>query len=186
MLDMPERHRFLRGLVSWMGFRRTFVPFEAPERIAGESKYNARKMFKLALDAMLSFSATPMRVASRFGLALVLMGLGYLGYILLRGAIFGDLVTGWSSVISVALILGGAQLAFIGLIGEYMARVFEEVKGRPLYFFKQVPPQQRRAAQRTTTQAAPFVRDSSEMPRVPEPIEQLPPAAASRVRVPLG
>lgn len=141
---MPERHRFLRGMVSWIGFRRAVVPFEAPPRAAGKSKYTLLKMVGLALNATFSFSAAPIRLASRVGLAVVLCGAAYLIYILGRFALFGDLVPGWGSLICTVLLLGGAQLVFIGLIGEYLARVFDEAKGRPLYLLKQVPRQRRR------------------------------------------
>jgi glycosyltransferase involved in cell wall biosynthesis len=135
LISMPERHRFLRGMVSWVGFPRAFVPFSAPARRAGESKYTRLKMIGFAIDALLSFSAAPMRVASRIGAALVVPGMLYLLYVLGRYAFVGDLVPGWGSMISVLLIVGGLQLAFIGLIGEYLARIFEETKRRPLYVF---------------------------------------------------
>jgi glycosyltransferase involved in cell wall biosynthesis len=139
LLAMPERHRFLRGMVSWIGFSRTTVAFDAPSRAAGRSKYTFVKMVSLAFDALFAFSAAPMRVASRIGIMLAGLGLVYLAYIVTRYFVFGDLVRGWGSLASVMLILGGMQLAFIGLIGEYLARVFEQVKGRPLYIFKQRP-----------------------------------------------
>jgi dolichol-phosphate mannosyltransferase len=126
-------------MVSWIGFPRTTVAFDAPSRAAGRSKYTFVKMVSLAFDALFAFSTAPMRVASRVGLILAGLGLVYLTYIVTRYFVFGDLVRGWGSLASVVLILGGMQLAFIGLIGEYLARVFEEVKGRPLYIFKQRP-----------------------------------------------
>jgi len=136
---MPERHRFLRGMVSWIGFRRVFVPFDAPARSAGTSKYTMFKMLTLALDALFSFTAAPMKVAARLGLVLVSIGVVYFAFILVRYFRSGDLVRGWGSLACVILILGGVQLAFIGLIGEYLARVFDEVKRRPMYVFKQQP-----------------------------------------------
>jgi dolichol-phosphate mannosyltransferase len=137
---MPERHRFLRGMVSWIGFPRAYVPFQAPRRSAGDSKYTTLKMIGLALDAMLSFSAAPMRMATRLGLALFVPGTLYFLYILLRYLVMDDFVRGWGSLIGVLLMVGGIQLMFIGIIGEYLWRIFEESKRRPLYFFKQVPP----------------------------------------------
>ena len=136
---MPERHRFVRGMLAWVGFRRAFVPFSAPARPAGRSKYDSIRMYALALDALFSFSAAPLRLASRAGLLLVALGIAYFGYVVVRYAAVGDLVRGWGSVISTVLIIGGAQLFFVGLIGEYLARIFEQVKRRPLYFFKQQP-----------------------------------------------
>ena len=136
---MPERHRFLRGMVSWIGFTRVFVPFEAPERSAGTSKYTPLKMTALAADALLSFSAAPMRLASRMGVALLVPGAVYFVYILVRYVTMNDFVRGWGSLIGTLLVIGGIQLIFIGLVGEYLARIFEESKRRPLYFFKQTP-----------------------------------------------
>jgi dolichol-phosphate mannosyltransferase len=136
---MPERHRFLRGMVSWIGFHRRYVRFQAPRRPAGESKYTTLKMIGLALDALFSFSAAPMRTATRLGLGLLVPGLVYFVYILLRYFAVNDFIRGWGSLICTLMIIGGIQLIFIGIIGEYLARIFEESKHRPLYFFKQVP-----------------------------------------------
>jgi glycosyltransferase involved in cell wall biosynthesis len=136
---MPERHRFLRGMVSWIGFNRSYVKFQAPKRPAGESKYTTFKMIALALDALFSFSAAPMRTATRLGLALLVPGIVYFVYILVRYFAVNDFIRGWGSLICTLMIIGGIQLIFIGIIGEYLARIFEESKQRPLYFFKQVP-----------------------------------------------
>jgi len=139
LLSMPEHHRFLRGMVSWIGLPRARVPFDAPARPAGASKYTLIKMMGFAIDALLSFSAAPMRIASRMGTLLVLPGIGYLGYVIYRYFMVGDTVPGWGSTVSVLLIIGGMQLVFIGLIGEYLSRIFEQTKHRPLYVFKQRP-----------------------------------------------
>jgi polyisoprenyl-phosphate glycosyltransferase len=140
LLAMPEHHRFLRGMVAWVGFPRALVPFDAPARPAGASKYTLLKMMGFAIDALLSFSAAPMRIASRMGMLLVLPGLAYLVYVVYRYFMIGDTVPGWGSTVSVLLIIGGTQLVFIGLIGEYLSRIFEETKQRPLYVLKQRPP----------------------------------------------
>jgi dolichol-phosphate mannosyltransferase len=136
---MPERHRFLRGMVSWIGFNRAYLPFQAPRRPAGLSKYTTFKMVSLAVDALFSFSAAPMRMATRCGLALLVPGALYFLYILLRYVALDDFVRGWGSLIGTLMIIGGVQLIFIGMVGEYLARIFEESKRRPLYFFKQTP-----------------------------------------------
>jgi dolichol-phosphate mannosyltransferase len=136
---MPERHRFLRGMISWIGFKRSLVPFDAPRRRSGQSKYSAFKMLALALDAIFSFSAAPMRLATRLGFVLIVPGAIYVLYLLLHYFSTNDFVRGWGSLIGTILIVGGIQLMFIGMTGEYLARVFEESKRRPLYFFKQEP-----------------------------------------------
>ena len=137
--NMPERHRLLRGMVSWTGFKRTLVPYICAERVAGQSKYTMTKMVSLALDAVFSFSAQPLKLAFRLGILLALLGFLYLFWNIVSGLIYGGLVPGYASLIGVTVMLGGCQLAFIGLIGEYLARVFEEVKGRPTYLVKQFP-----------------------------------------------
>lgn len=144
--NMPERHRFLRGLISWAGFRRAFVPYHSPERAAGKTKYSLVKMVTLALDAVFSFSAEPLRLALRVGLAVIFGGFAYLAWTLIYGWWIRGLVPGYASLIGLTMILGGTQLAFIGLIGQYLARVFEEVKGRPIYLLKQEPAPGRRIA----------------------------------------
>ncbi len=130
---MPERARFVRGLVAWVGFRRAELPYDAPARAAGESKYGPLRMARMALDAVLSFSVAPIRLATHAGLAVSALGALYLAYVVVRHLAYGDLVQGWASLLCVTLILGGAQLLFIGLIGEYLARAYTELKARPLY-----------------------------------------------------
>ena len=131
--SMRERHRFLRGMVSWIGYPRCFVEFDAPARVAGESKYTLAKMVRLALDAALSFSTMPLRVATRVGWCVVAAGSFYLAWSLTMFAIGRKVELGWSSLISCIVILGGMQLLVVGILGEYVGRLFEQSKGRPLY-----------------------------------------------------
>jgi len=145
LVRMPERHRFLRGLIAWLGFPRVFVPYEAAARAAGNSKYSLRKMLRLALDATFSFSVAPIRLGIRLGVFFMMAGLVYLAYVVLRSLFWGGLIQGWGSLISVTLILGGLQFILIGLIGEYVGRIFEQVKARPVYLLKQRPAAPRRA-----------------------------------------
>jgi dolichol-phosphate mannosyltransferase len=144
--SMRECHRFVRGLISWVGFRRGFVYYDAQKRAAGVTKYTLFRMYSMAVDALISFSSTPLRIATHIGVFITALGFAYLVWILLRAAISADLVIGWASTIAVILILGGSQLLFIGLIGQYLARVFDEVKGRPLYIVKQTPRETDQAA----------------------------------------
>jgi polyisoprenyl-phosphate glycosyltransferase len=130
---MPERARFFRGLVPWIGFRQTAVTFDAPERFSGETKYSFLKMFRLALHGILSLSAMPLRMATLVGATVVAIGLVYGVYVVWTATFNPESQQGWASIILVALLLGGTQIFFMGVIGEYLARVFEEVKGRPLY-----------------------------------------------------
>ena len=134
-----ERHRFLRGMISWSGFSRALVPYRAAARAAGESKYTLWKLVALALEAVVSFSTAPIRLATRAGFLITCLGFAYLAVNFLKAFITGQMAPGWASLIGVTMILGGSQLMFIGLIGQYLARVFEELKGRPMYILKQEP-----------------------------------------------
>ncbi|MBT3293992.1 MAG: glycosyltransferase family 2 protein [Verrucomicrobia bacterium] len=137
--SMPERHRFLRGMISWIGFRQEFIDYTAQSRNAGTSKYTYRKMIDLALDAVFSFSPRPIRLISKAGVVVAALGGAYLLYVIAMLFLSPRVVPGWASMVGVVCVLGGFQLIATGIIGEYLARVFEEAKGRPLYIFKRKP-----------------------------------------------
>lgn len=130
--QMPERHRFLRGMTRWLGFAQAFIEYERKPRTAGETKYSLTHMMRFAFDAIVSFSALPLKVASVLGFAFAFIGGLYLAYVL-SARIFGDTVAGWRSVVGAVLVLGGVQLVCLGIIGQYLGRMYEEAKGRPLY-----------------------------------------------------
>jgi dolichol-phosphate mannosyltransferase len=161
--SMRERHRFLRGMISWSGFSRALVPYRAAARAAGESKYTLLKMVGMALDAILSFSTVPIRMATRVGVLITGLGFVYLAWNLIKAFATGRMAPGWASLIGVTMILGGSQLIFIGLIGQYLARVFEELKGRPMYILQQEPalPPHRAPAAETGPPAASHVTSPS-------------------------
>ncbi len=133
--ETREYQRFLRGIIAWVGFKQTGVEFVRPNRYAGKSKYTPIKMFKLALDAIFSFSYFPLRIASLLGLATALGAIVFIFYTLYLQT-GGTTVKGWSSTIVIMLFLGSIQLTAIGIIGEYLGRIYEEVKKRPLYIIK--------------------------------------------------
>jgi len=133
---LRERHRLVRGLVSWVGFRQTSVTFERPERAAGATKFPLRRMLELSLDAATSFSAIPLRLATVLGFVALLMGLAYAGYAVWVGYVRGLGVPGWTSLVILNIFFSGVVLVCLGLVGEYVARIFEEVKGRPLYLVR--------------------------------------------------
>ena len=135
---MRERHRFLRGMVPWVGFRATEVRYDRDARYAGETKYPLSKMVRFALDAIFSFSVAPLRAASLAGLGIVL--LGFLGgaYMLYLKLFTTRVVPGITVILFTVILLGGAQIMILGLIGEYIGRIFEESKRRPLYFVNEV------------------------------------------------
>ena len=132
VLGMPERSRFLRGMTRWVGFEQTVIEYDRGPRATGESKYKMRHMVRFALDAIIGFSALPLQIATVAGFAISLLGFAYLVYVLAI-AIAGTTVPGWTSVIVVALLLGGVQLMCLGMIGQYIGRMYDESKGRPLF-----------------------------------------------------
>lgn len=137
LIAMREQHRFMRGLSAWVGFRQEAVQYERHERFAGETKYPFRKMLKFSLDAVTSFSHVPLQLATTFGF--VLAGISLVGILiaaLLR--IFTNAIVGQASTLILVLFLGGIQLIFLGIIGEYLGRIYDEVRARPLYIVREV------------------------------------------------
>jgi polyisoprenyl-phosphate glycosyltransferase len=130
---MPERHRFLRGLVRWAGYRQTFVEYHRGPRDAGESKYGLRRMLLFAWDAVVSFSSFPLRVASVLGICVSLLGWVYLVYAFAIKVFTDRAIQGWTSVTAAVLLLGGVQLVFLGILGQYVGRMYDDVKQRPLF-----------------------------------------------------
>jgi polyisoprenyl-phosphate glycosyltransferase len=134
LLAMPERHRFLRGMTRWVGFPQATVQYDRDARFRGRSKYTYRAMLKLAMDAIVGFSSFPLRLASMLGMLLAFLGGLYFLYALGVRVFFADeAVQGWTSVVGVVLVLGGVQLACIGIIGQYLGRMYDELKNRPLF-----------------------------------------------------
>ena len=133
LLVMPERHRFLRGMTRWVGFPQATVEFNRDARFGGQTKYSHRAMVRLALDAIVGFSALPLRVASMLGLFLSFLGSLYFIYVVGVRLLSDSTVAGWTSVVGVVLLLGGVQLACIGIIGQYLGRMYDELKNRPLF-----------------------------------------------------
>ncbi len=138
LMSMPERARFLRGMTSWVGFRQTGVEYRRDPRHAGTSKYPPRKLLRLALDGITSFSTVPIRLVTWLGFTLVVFCLGVLTWTLYTRFFTHDAPTGWTSLLVVVLLLGGVQLLSLGIIGQYIARIFDEVKQRPLYIVAEV------------------------------------------------
>jgi dolichol-phosphate mannosyltransferase len=134
---MPERSRYIRGMVSWIGLKQIGFPYKREGRFAGTSHYPLRKMVLLALDALTSFSIVPLRLASYLGVCIGAIGFLALGYTLV-GWLMGAVLPGWTSIVSIALILGSIQLMMLGIIGEYIGRMYIEAKRRPLYIVNEV------------------------------------------------
>lgn len=134
-LQFQERDRFTRGLVSWMGFRQKIIDYQAQSRAHGNSKFTLKKMIRFGLNGITSFSSRPLRISFYAGAFITLSSLLYAIYALIR-FINGNTIQGWTSILITVLIIGGAILINLGIIGEYIARIFNEVKARPLYFLK--------------------------------------------------
>lgn len=138
LLRIPEHNRYVRGLISWLGFRQTAVEFARDARFAGETKYPLRKMLKLAVDGITSFSYKPLKVSIGIGTFLSAFSLIFaLTVVLLRAFDISTMEPGWASLMVVMLFFFGIVLVMLGIIGEYIGRVFEEVKGRPLYIISE-------------------------------------------------
>jgi glycosyltransferase involved in cell wall biosynthesis len=131
---MPERNRFFKGLSSWVGFRQVQVPYEPPGRAHGESTWNLRALVGLSIEGLTAFSTTPLRIASVLGILLAASALLFGAWILADTVIRGRDVPGYPSVIVGIMVIGGAQLVMIGIVGEYVAKILSELKARPVYF----------------------------------------------------
>ena len=131
---MPERARYLRGMTSWIGFAQTGVPYHRDARYAGKSKYPWNKLVRLASDGITSFSVAPIRLVTRIGAVMLVFCVGVLAWTLYVRFFTDNAPQGWTSLLAVVLLLGGMQMLGIGIVGQYIARIFEETKQRPLYF----------------------------------------------------
>ena len=137
LLAMPEQARFIRGMVAWIGFRQVPFAYDRQERFAGETKYPLRKMIRFALDALTGFSSAPLKLASHFGLGLSFGSLLLVLYIAYAWAA-GRSIQGWTSLMLVVVVLGAIQMFVLALMGEYIGRLYNEAKGRPLYIVQDI------------------------------------------------
>ncbi|MDP9262307.1 MAG: glycosyltransferase family 2 protein [Actinomycetota bacterium] len=135
---MPERARYLRGMTSWIGFRQVGVTYRRDPRFAGSSKYPLAKLLRLASDGIASFSVAPIRLLTRIGFVMIVFCAAVLGWTLYTRFFTDSAPQGWTSVLGVVLLLGGIQLLGMGIVGQYIARIFEETKQRPLYLIEEI------------------------------------------------
>ncbi len=136
-LAMPERDRFVRGMVAWTGFRQESVPYQRAARSAGETKWPLRKMLRFATDGIVSFSLAPLRLATWLGFVVSGLALAGIVYALVLRLFTAVWVSGWTSLLIAVLFLGGVQLLMLGILGEYVGRIYGEMKRRPLYLVKE-------------------------------------------------
>ena len=137
LLSMPERDLFIRGMIAWVGFRQEAIQYRRAARFAGETKYPLKKMIRFATDGILSFSLVPLRIATWMGLTAAALSLLGIIYALVIRLMTDRWVAGWTFLLITILFLGGIQLVFLGVIGEYLGRVYGEVKRRPRYLLKE-------------------------------------------------
>lgn len=131
--SMREQSRFIRGMVSWAGFRQTSVEYVRDERFAGETKYPLRKMIRLSMDAITSFSTKPLKIAGVLGFFMSAIGFLYLLFVLYLKIFTDSTIQGWTSMVVISLLFHGITLSLLGVLGEYIGRIYEETRRRPLY-----------------------------------------------------
>ena len=149
--QLRERHRFMKGLFGWIGYNGVAIPYERGPRAAGESKFNLWRLWNFALEGITSFSTAPLRLATYLGLGAATVAFVYAVWIVAKALLFGDRVAGWPTMMAVILFLGGVQLVALGMIGEYLGRLYDESKQRPLYLVEDWRP----AAAGVSSQASP-------------------------------
>ncbi|MCL2499687.1 MAG: glycosyltransferase family 2 protein [Defluviitaleaceae bacterium] len=135
---LPEKNRYIRGLVSWVGFKQIAVEYERQERFAGETKYPLRKMVSFAMDAIASFSYKPLKLATSLGFIMSLLGFVYMLVIIFQAMFTDRTITGWASTLVVILLSQGIVLMILGMMGEYLGRVYDELKNRPSYIIREI------------------------------------------------
>ncbi|GAB1596545.1 glycosyltransferase family 2 protein [Lysobacter claricitrinus] len=138
--QLRERHRFMKGLFGWVGYRHVAIPYERDPRLAGGSKFNFWRLWNFAIEGITSFSTAPLRLATYMGLLTAALAFLYAMWIVIKAFAWGDPVAGWPTMMAVILFLGGVQLIALGLIGEYLGRLYDESKRRPLYLVDEFRP----------------------------------------------
>lgn len=133
---LREQHRFMKGLFAWIGYPQKAVPYQRDARYAGNTKWNYWKLWNFALDGITGFTNLPLRISTYIGVLTAFGGFSYSIFIVVKAILWGDPVRGFPSIIMIVTLLGGVQLIFLGIIGEYLGRMFDETKRRPLYLIK--------------------------------------------------
>lgn len=137
VLEMTEYHRFSKGLFSWVGFNTKYIPYKVEERESGKSKWNFRKLMKYALDGIISFSTFPLKFSAFVGLISAFISIIYLIIVIVKKLVFSIAVPGYATIVVLVLFLGGLQLFSLGFLGEYLSKIYVQVKNRPVYILKE-------------------------------------------------
>ncbi|KAB0594006.1 glycosyltransferase, partial [Cupriavidus pauculus] len=157
--QLREQNRFMKGLYAWIGYRQTSILYDRDARASGKTKFNYRRLLKFAIDGITGFSTIPLRIATSVGLLVAVPAFGMALYTVGKTLLFGDPVRGYPSLMTVVLMLGGLQLFFLGILGEYVGRLFNETKRRPLYLVAGYIP-----AREMDAEGIPFRRVSGAIP----------------------
>lgn len=136
ILQLPEYHRFSKGIFSWVGFNTVYIPYKAEERANGETKWSFTKLLKYALEGIISFSTLPLKLSTVVGILSSIISIIYLLVVILQKIIFGINVPGYATIVVLILLIGGIQLFCLGILGEYLSKIYIEVKNRPVYLIK--------------------------------------------------
>ena len=137
IVSMCEYNRFSKGIFGWIGFKTKWLPYKNVERVAGETKWSFFKLFKYSLDGIVNFSQAPLSIASVSGLILTAIAFFMILFVVIRRLIFGDPVAGWASTVCIILFIGGVQLLCMGIMGQYLAKTYLEVKNRPHFIISE-------------------------------------------------
>jgi len=135
--SLRESERYTKGMYSWIGFKKKDVEFEQGDRVAGESSWNYRQLFSFAIDGITSFTSAPLRISTIAGFLISMAAFIYMIYVLVKAIIWGDPVQGYPTLVILILFLGGIQLLSLGIIGEYIGRIYNETKNRPDYIVRE-------------------------------------------------
>ena len=138
ILEMTEYYRFSKGIFSWVGFNTYYMPYTVEDRANGTSKWKIRQLFKYAIDGIVSFTTTPLRISTILGLIISLISFAYFVLVIIQKLFLGVSLEGYTTIVALILLLGGIQLLCLGIIGEYLARTYVEVKRRPIYITKEI------------------------------------------------
>jgi len=138
ILEMSEYFRFSKGIFSWVGFNTYYMPYTVEDRANGSSKWKIKQLFKYAIDGIVSFTTTPLRISTIMGLIISLISFTYFLIVIIQKLFFGVSLQGYTTIVALILLLGGIQLLCLGIIGEYLARTYVEVKRRPIYIAKEI------------------------------------------------
>lgn len=137
LISMPEYHRFSKGLFSWIGFHTHYMPYVAKERNAGQTKWSVKKLMKYALEGFMSFTTMPLRFATYLGMLVSVCAVLYMIFVIIKTVAFGEAVQGYPTIVTLILFLSGVQLLILGILGEYLARIYVQGKNRPVYIEKE-------------------------------------------------